>query len=190
MTDVIDPTVAYARPAWEPAGDDMPPDLDGPKLLIGTRKGAWLLASDAGRKAWASAGPMFLGHIIQHVVLDPRGGGSLLAACRTGHLGPTVFRSTDLGTTWVEVSKPPAFEQGDAHGRALKSVIWLTAGPAGETGTWYAGGSPQGLFRSEDHGDTWAPVSGWNDHPSWGDWAEWPDTEGTPDGSMLHSVIV
>ncbi|MET0903144.1 MAG: glycosyl hydrolase [Acidimicrobiales bacterium] len=168
----------------------MPADLDGPNLLIGTRKGAWLLASDAHRRAWAMAGPMFLGHIIQHLVLDPRDGGSLLAACRTGHLGPTVFRSPDLGVTWSEASKPPAFAEGDAHGRALNSVFWLTPGPVHEPGTWYAGGSPQGLFRSEDHGDTWAPVAGWNDHPRWGEWAEWPDVEGTPDGSMLHSVII
>ena len=190
MTDVIDPTVAYGRPAWEPAGDDMPADLDGPKLLIGTRKGAWLLASDAGRKAWATAGPMFLGHILQHVVLDPRDGGPLLAACRTGHLGPTVFRSTDLGETWSEASKPPAFAEGDPHGRSLNAVFWLTPGLPSEPGTWYAGGSPQGLFRSDDDGVTWAPVSGWNDHPRWIDWAEWPEVEGTPDGSMLHSVII
>ncbi len=190
MSDVIDPTAAFSRPAWEPANGAMPADLDGPKLLIGTRKGAWVLAGDAGRTAWAVAGPMFLGHIIQHLVLDPRAGGSLLAACRTGHLGPTVFRSSDLGATWAEASKPPAFAEGDPHGRALKSVIWLTPGPSEEPSTWYAGGSPQGLFRSEDDGDTWGPVSGWNDHPRWGEWAEWPDTEGTPDGSMLHSVIV
>jgi hypothetical protein len=133
---------------------------------------------------------MFLGHIIQHLVLDPRPGGSLLAACRTGHLGPTVFRSSDLGVTWSEATKPPAFAEGDAHGRSLNSVFWLTPGPADEPGTWYAGGSPQGLFRSEDDGDTWQPVVGWNDHPRWGEWAEWPDVEGTPDGSMLHSVLV
>src|SRR5688572_6756682 len=102
MTDVIDPTAGFTRPAWEPAGDEMPRDLDGPKLLIGTRKGAWFLVSDRARQAWAVAGPMFLGHIIQHIVHDPREGGSTLAACRTGHLGPTVFRSSDLGTTWAE----------------------------------------------------------------------------------------
>ena len=190
MTQTIDSTTAFGRPEWEPAGDEMPADLDGPKLLVGTRKGAWLLASDSARGRWAIAGPMFLGHIIQHLVLDPRPGGHLLAACRTGHLGPTVFRSADLGSTWAEASKPPAFAEGDAHGRSLNAVFWLTPGPADESGIWYAGGSPQGLFRSDDHGDTWQPVSGWNDHPRWGEWAEWPDVEGTPDGSMLHSVLV
>jgi hypothetical protein len=189
MTDVIDATTGFGRPEWEPAGEAMPDDLDGPTLLVGTRKGAWLLRSDASRATWAISGPMFLGHIIQHLVLDPRDGATLLAACRTGHLGPTVFRSTDLGLTWSEASKPPAFAEGDPQGRSLNAVFWLTPGHADETSTWYAGGSPQGLFRSEDGGDTWTPVSGWNDHPSWADWAEWPE-QGTPDGSMLHSVIV
>ncbi|HEX9260081.1 MAG TPA: hypothetical protein VF855_11135 [Acidimicrobiales bacterium] len=159
-------------------------------LLVGTRKGAWLLAASADRRTWTSTGPMFLGHIIQHLVLDPRDGVTLLAAAKTGHLGPTVFRSSDLGATWTEASKPPAFRAGDERGRSVRTVFWLTPGHADEPGAWYAGASPQGLFRSTDGGDTWQPVDGWNDHPRWGDWAEWPDQEGTPDGSVLHSVIV
>jgi photosystem II stability/assembly factor-like uncharacterized protein len=193
MTDVgeaIDWTAGYGRPAFEPLGELMPVDFDGPTLLVGTRKGAWILASDSKRQAWAMAGPMFLGHIIQHLVLDPRDGETLLAAAKTGHLGPTVLRSNDGGETWKEASKPPAFHAGDAYGRAVRTVFYLSPGPADEPLTWYAGASPQGLFRTDDGGDTWTPVDGWNDHPRWGDWAEWPDVEGTPDGSMLHSVIV
>jgi photosystem II stability/assembly factor-like uncharacterized protein len=161
----------------------------GPVLLVGTRKGAWVLESDSERTSWSARGPMFLGHIIHHLRLDPRDGRTLLAGASTGHLGPTVFRSTDLGRTWTEAANPPAFTPGDPLERGLRAVFWLTPGHPDEEGTWYAGGSPQGLFRTEDGGDTWEPVSGWNDHPSWETWAEWPD-EGTPDGSMLHSVIV
>jgi hypothetical protein len=158
-------------------------------LMVGTRKGAWTLTSDADRGEWSCSDPMFLGHIIQHVVADPRDG-TWLAAAKTGHLGPTVYRSSDRGATWTEASSPPAFRSGDSYGRAVRTVFWLTPGHESETGSWYAGGSPQGLFRSDDGGDTWATVDGWNDHPSWGEWAEWPDVEGTPDGSMLHSVLV
>lgn len=184
MSETSDVQTAGAR--WEPPAAQCP---DGPVLFVGTRKGAWLLAADAERRSWSVAGPMFLGHIIQHVVLDPRDRQTLLVGSRTGHLGPTVFRSRDLGQTWEEASRPPAFDTGDSFGRSLRSVIWLAPGHPDDPGVWYAGGSPQGLFRSDDGGDTWAPVSGWNEHPLWGTWAEWPD-EGTPDGSILHSMIV
>ena len=158
-------------------------------LFIGTRKGLWILSADANRTNWSSDGPHFLGHIVQHAVMDPRDGRSLLLAMRTGHLGPTVFRSSDLGATWKEASTPPAFASGDPLNRSLNAVFWLTPGPADEPGVWYAGGSPQGLFRTEDGGDTWTPVGGWNDHPMWPEWCEWPQ-ENTPDGSMLHSVNI
>ncbi len=186
---VLDPPPAI-RTDLGPLGDETPADLDGPTLLVGTRKGAWLLAADAARRTWAITPPMFLGHIVQHLVLDPRDGRTLLLASKTGHLGPTVFRSTDLVVTWTEASRPPQFRPGDAHGRSVRTVFWLTPGHADEPEAWYAGASPQGLFRTADGGDTWDPVDGWNDHPQWGTWAEWPDTEGTPDGSMLHSVLV
>src|SRR5437667_12797114 len=78
-------------------------------LLVATRKGAWLYHGDAARKTWRADGPHFLGHVISHAVLDPRDGRTLLAAAKTGHLGPTVFRSTDLGRTWKEAAQPPAF---------------------------------------------------------------------------------
>jgi photosystem II stability/assembly factor-like uncharacterized protein len=162
---------------------------DGPMLLLGTRKGVWLLSGDRDRGAWSISEPAFLGHIMQHVMMDPRDGQTMLAAARTGHLGPTVFRSLDHGHTWKECASPPAFATGDRLERSMRAVFWLTPAHANEPGVWYAGGSPQGLFRSEDGGDTWAPVSGWNDHPRWEQWAEWPE-EGTPDGSMLHSINI
>ena len=164
---------------------------DGPVLLIGTRKGLWRIsATDAGRESWNVAGPSFLGHIAHHAVLDPRDRRTLLVAAKTGHLGPTVFRSTDMGRSWKEASRPPAFASPDPLERSVRAVFWLTPGHADEPGSWYAGASPQGLFRTDDGGDTWEPVSGWNDHKMWETWAEWPDSPGTPDGSLLHSVII
>ena len=61
---------------------------DGPVLVIGTRKGAWLLSGDAERDSWRGTEPMFLGHIVQHAMIDPRDQRTLLLATRTGHLGP------------------------------------------------------------------------------------------------------
>lgn len=161
----------------------------GPTLFIGTRKGLWTLTADPERRSWAVDGPTFLGHIAHHVMLDPRDQRTLLMAASTGHLGPTVFRSTDLGQTWAEAVSPPAFPTGERLGRSVNKVFWLTPGHSSQPDVWYAGGSPQGLFRTEDGGVTWEPVSGWNDHPLWETWCEWPEPQ-TPDGSMLHSVNV
>ena len=162
---------------------------NGGVLLVGTRKGVFTAASDESREKWTISDPMFLGHIAQHVVLDPRDHRRMVLAIRTGHLGPTVFHSDDLGTTWTESTRPPAFRSGDAFQRSVQSVFFLTPGHADEPGVWYAGGTPQGLFVSHDGGATWDPVDGWNDHPMWATWAEWPE-QNTPDGSMLHSIII
>lgn len=166
------------------------PASPAPLILVATRKGAWLVHGDAARSRWRLDGPHFLGHIINHVVLDPRDGRTLLAAASTGHLGPTVFRSTDLGASWQEASRPPAFaKRADCSGRAVDHTFWLTPGHSSEAGCWYAGTSPQGLFRSQDGGDTWAPFSVINEDP---DYLRWMGTaqDGTPDGPKLHSILV
>jgi photosystem II stability/assembly factor-like uncharacterized protein len=155
--------------------------------LIATRKGLWTLASDDTRRTWKIAGPKFLGHIVHHATLDPRDGRTLLAAARTGHLGPTVFRSLDNGRTWVEATRPPAFEAGS--GRVVDHAFWLTPGHASQPGVWYAGTSPQGLFRSADGGATWDGVAGFNAHPQRKAWCG-GDQDGTPDGPKLHSILI
>lgn len=171
------------------------PDLRSPNagelvLLVATRKGAWLYHGDARRGNWRPDGPHFLGHIINHLKLDPRDQRTLLAAAKTGHLGPTIFRSTDFGRNWHEASQPPAFSRAPSgEGRAVDHTFWLTPCHADEPRAWYAGTSPQGLFRSDDDGDTWAPFSCINDDP---DYRRWMGTEqdGTPDGPKLHSIVV
>ncbi len=133
--------------------------------------------------------PVFLGQQVHHVVLDPRDRRTLLAASRQWHLGPTVFRSDDGGATFKEAKVPPAFVKGDPRGRAVDHVFWLTPGHPSEPGVWYAGSSPQGLFRSEDGGQSWEPVSGFNDHPEQHKWVG-SDKDQTPDGGKLHSILV
>lgn len=160
-------------------------------VMVATRKGAWLFHSDATRKTWRADGPHFLGHIINHLMLDPRDGKTLLATAKTGHLGPTIFRSTDLGRTWKEAARPPAFApaaDGEAA-RAVDHTFWLTPSNASEPNVWYAGTSPQGLFRSEDGGVTWAPFSYINDDAQYRAWMG-SVQDGTPDGPKLHSIIV
>lgn len=165
-------------------------------LMVATRKGAWLLHGDTRRREWRLDGPHFHGHVVHHLQLDPRDGRTLLAAARTGHLGPTVFRSTDCGRRWHEAERPPAFAKVDpaqaAAGpgaRVVDHTFWLSPGHASERDTWWAGTSPQGLFRSEDGGRSWSGLPAVNDDPQW---REWMGTvqDGTPDGPKLHSIVV
>lgn len=160
-------------------------------VLVATRKGAWLFHGDAARKTWKADGPHFLGHVINHMVLDSRDGKTLLAAAKTGHLGPTVFRSVDMGKTWKEARQPPAFTKAPEgeKGRSVDHTFWLTPAHANEPGVWYAGTSPQGLFRSEDGGVSWKPFSIINDDPQYREWMGTAQ-DGTPDGPKLHSILV
>lgn len=160
-------------------------------LMVATRKGAWFYYGDRARQTWRTDGPHFLGHIINHLLLDPRDGRTLLAAAKTGHLGPTIFRSTDFGRTWQEAAKPPAFATvtDSSGGRAVDHTFWLAPGHADEPDVWYAGTSPQGLFRSADGGVNWAPFSSINDDPQYRRWMG-SVQDGTPDGPKLHSIIV
>ena len=155
---------------------------------VGTRKGAFLLVADAARRKWRAEGPHFFGQIVNHVVLDPRDRKTLMVAARPGHLGPSVYRSTDFGKTWQESTQPPAFPA--TMGRSVSHVFWLAPGHASEPGTWYAGTSPQGLFRTRDGGLTWQSVDGFNLHPDHRLWCGDPDQDAPPDGATLHSINV
>lgn len=167
------------------------PETGSIALLIATKKGAFILNSDGKRREWKIRGPIFLGHIVHHVVHDPRDRRTMMMAAKTGHLGPTVFRSTDFGRTWKEASKPPAFPKAPEgqQGRVVNHVFWLTPGHPSEPKVWYAGTSPQGLFRSEDGGGSWESVVGFNDHPMRAAWTG-GGQDGTPDGPKLHSINI
>ncbi len=160
-------------------------------LLIGTRKGGFLLTSDSNRGSWELSAPLFLGHIIHHLVRDGRDGRTTLMAAKTGHLGPTIFRSIDRGKSWKEASGPPAFpkETSNDSGEIVDHTFWLTPGHPNEPGVWYAGTSPPGLFRSEDGGETWNTVKGFNAHPQREKWIP-PKGEGPPGGATLHSILI
>ncbi|MEJ2133050.1 MAG: glycosyl hydrolase [Gammaproteobacteria bacterium] len=133
----------------------------------------------------------FLGHIIHHAVRDPRNPSTIVASAVTGHLGPTVFRSEDAGRTWNEAVQPPAFDKAGPgqNPRVVKHTFWLTPGHRDEPGVWYAGSSPQALWRSADDGATWESVRGFNDHEDYELRTEDPQA-GTPDGPIMHSILI
>ena len=158
-------------------------------LLVGTRKGAFIYRGDRASRKWQLEGPYYLGNIVNHLVADPRDRRTLLMAAKTGHLGPTVFRSQDGGRTWTEARQPPVFRKANEgeEARAVESVFWLSPAHASEPGVWYAGTSPVGMFRSADGGITWAEVAGFND-------VLYPKIKHAivpgPDGAQLHSICV
>jgi hypothetical protein len=160
-------------------------------LLVATRKGAFILKGDATRRTWKTSAPIKLGQIAHHMVQDPRDRKSILLSSSTGHLGPTMMLSRDRGKSWKEASAPPKFPKAEEGQKAhvLDHTFWLTPGHISEPGVWYAGSSPQGLFRSEDAGETWQPVRGLNEHPEYSQWMG-AVPNGTPDGPKLHSVLV
>lgn len=161
-------------------------------VLVGTRKGLFVLSSDQKREKWKVDGamPHFFGQVVNHAVLNPSTG-TILAASKAGHLGPTVFRSTDTGKNWKEAATPPAFPKREdaGYGWSVSHVFWLTCGHPSEPKVWYAGTSPHGLFRSDDDGVTWSGVDGLNLHPDRPKWLGGPQ-EAPPDGAILHSINV
>src|SRR6185369_4573724 len=126
------------------------PSIKGPiTLLLGTRKGAFFLNGNQTRQKWEISDALFLGHIINHFMVDPRDHRVVLMTSKTGHLGPTLFGSVNGGRAWKEPTRPPAFPkvpEGET-GRAVESVFWLSPGHKSEKGVWYAGTTPAGLFR-------------------------------------------
>ncbi|MGD0006180.1 MAG: glycosyl hydrolase [Anaerolineaceae bacterium] len=166
-------------------------DLSQVTLLVATRKGGFFLRGSRLDDPWILSDPIFMGAIINHIVLDPRDGRTMLMAALTGHLGPTIFRSTDYGQTWKEARRPPAFPKASEgeKGIVVRFNFWLSPGHASEPGVWYAGTCPPALFRSKDGGDTWQGVAGFNANPMWREWTM-GDEGGTPGGPTLHSIQI
>jgi photosystem II stability/assembly factor-like uncharacterized protein len=158
-------------------------------LLVGTRKGAFIVNNSADGLDWQVSGPILLGAAVNHLVLDPRDQQTLLMAARPGHLGPTIYRSTDFGNSWHEASAPPAFPKTE-NGETVRYIFWLAPGSESEPGVWFAGTCPPALFRSEDGGDTWQSVPGFNEHPMRREWAAIGEELEIPDGNILHSIQI
>ena len=172
------------------------PKTATPKTVwcIGTSKGAFLLRATRGKAVCDVQGPIQLGAGVNDIQQDPRDRKRFVMTVGGGHLGPTVMWSRNGGRRWQEAKLPPKFKQAKrkkdrdtTRGLSVKRNFWLTPGHESEPGVWYLGTVPQGLFRSEDHGDTWTGVDGFNLHPDYGKWCGGDDP---PDGPFMHSVLV
>jgi hypothetical protein len=156
-------------------------------LLIATRKGLWTLVSDTARRGWKLAGPTFLGHIVHH--------GRRRSARRQDDAGRRAHRPPRPDRFPLDRSRQDV-EGGDEAARVPRRQrprrrphVLASPAHASEPHAWYAGTSPQGLFRSDDDGATWRGVDGFNEHRDRKAWCG-GDQDGTPDGPKLHSILV
>lgn len=145
-------------------------------LLVGTKKGGFVVEGDRRRTDWTVRGPLCEGWPIHDMNWDP-GTRSVYAAGGSPWYGPAVFRSDDLGETWTHSSQGLTY--GD-DGPSMKTVWNVTPAASGI----FAGVEPAGLFQSTDRGDTWTHVEGLRQHPST---PEWQPGNG---GLILHSIVV
>ncbi len=145
-------------------------------VLVGTRKGLFLLEGDDERREWSLEGPLLTGFSVFHALADPRDGS--LYACTNFFGGGTVQRSTDGGKTWERAEELGLPEDGELK---LNAVWHLEPGGDGEL---WLGGDPGVLFRSDDKGVTWEPNRALLEHETrerWGPGAG---------GMCLHSINV
>jgi photosystem II stability/assembly factor-like uncharacterized protein len=131
-------------------------------VLVGTRKGCFVLESDGERRDWSARGPYCDGWPIYHAVHDPQTGALYAAAASEWH-GAGVWRSADVGATWELSSEGLSY--GD-HGLRLSKVSGLT--PA--HGRLLAGAEAAGIFASADGGRSWELLSTLDGQPGRGDW--------------------
>ncbi|HTZ04715.1 MAG TPA: hypothetical protein VMB53_03075 [Gaiellaceae bacterium] len=121
-------------------------------LLIGTRKGLFVLESDADRRDWSMRGPYCEGWPVYHAAYDAERGAIYAAAASEWH-GSAVWRSPDLGETWTHSSEGLAYDADGA--RKISKVSSLAA----KGGRVLVGVEAPGIFESRDDGATWSLLS-------------------------------
>ena len=166
--------------------------MSGVRVLAGTRKGAFVLTSDAKRERWDVSGPHFAGWEMYHVTGSPADPSRLYASQSTGWFGQLIQRSDDGGATWqpmgnqFEYDGVPGTHQwydGTPHPWEFARV-WHLEPSLTDPDTVYAGVEDAALFRSIDGGRTWQELPGLRTHetaPSWQPGAG---------GMCLHTIIL
>ena len=166
--------------------------MSGVRVLVGTRKGAFLLTADAKRTRWDVSGPHFAGWEIYHVKGSPVDPNRLYASQCSGWFGQLIQRSDDGGKTWEPMGNEFTYEgatgthlwyDGTQHPWEFKRV-WHLEPSLTERDTVYAGVEDAALFKSVDGGQTWQELAGLRGHSS-GPW--WQPGAG---GMCLHTIVL
>ena len=148
--------------------------------MIGTRKGAFLMESDADRRDWKLSGPYCEGWPVYHVVRDAVTGAIYAAAASEWH-GSAVWRTTDLGETWTHSSEGLAYDE--SSDKKMSKVSTLAA----HNGRVLVGVENPGIFTSTDGGDNWSLLSTLAGQPASD---EWDDPSNQPPGHLGISGFI
>jgi BNR/Asp-box repeat len=162
------------------------------RVLVGTKKGAFILTSDEKRDHWAIDGPHFAGWEIYHLKGSPVDPDRLYASQSTGWFGQMIQRSNDGGKTWEAVGNKFLYDgvpgthqwyDGTQHPWEFKRV-WHLEPSLDDPDTVYAGVEDAALFCSTDGGMTWGELSGLRGHETGKQW--------TPGGGGmgLHTILL
>ena len=166
--------------------------MSGVRVLVGTRKGAFVLTSDGKRSNWKVSGPHFGGWEIYHLKGSPADPDRIYASQSTGWHGQLIQRSKDGGATWEPVGNKFAYEgtpgthqwyDGTPHPWEFKRV-WHLEPSLSDPDMVYAGVEDAALFQSKDGGTTWQELPGLRGH---GSGPKWQPGAG---GLCLHTILI
>jgi hypothetical protein len=166
--------------------------MSGVRLLVGTRKGAFVLSSDGRRERWDVSGPFFAGWEIYHVKGSPADPDRLYASQSSSWSGQVIQRSDDGGATWEPAGSKFTYDgvpgthqwyDGTPHPWEFERV-WHLEPSLDDPDTVYAGVEDAGLFRSADGGQQWQELPGLRGH---GSGPSWQPGAG---GMCLHTIIL
>jgi hypothetical protein len=161
------------------------------RVLVGTKKGAFILESDEARKNWSITEPQFAGWEIYHVKGSPIDPNLLYASQSSGWFGQTMQRSQDAGKTWETVGNSFVYDgvpgthqwyDGTQHPWEFTRV-WHLEPSRFERDTVYAGVEDAAMFKSTDAGATWTELSGLRGHTTGPNW------QPGAGGMCLHTIL-
>ena len=162
------------------------------RVLVGTRKGAFVLTSDGTRKKWEVEGPHFAGWEVYHLKSSPVDPDRLYASQSSGWFGQVLQRSDDGGKTWDAVGNEFQYEgtagthkwyDGSPHPWVFARV-WHLEPSLTDPDLVYAGVEDAALFRSADGGKSWNELPGVRTH------ATGPSWQPGAGGLCLHTILL